>query len=82
MVLAAREMGKTLFESSEYAGRGRFSNTSDYHAYVSDLYWAYLLRAPDQGGWDFWAGLVPQVGAEGAGAHSIQAESSITTSRP
>jgi hypothetical protein len=44
MVLAAREMGKTLFESAEYAARAR-SN----HDYVYDLYKTYLLRSPDSG---------------------------------
>jgi hypothetical protein len=37
----------TLFESAEYAARNR-SN----HDYVYDLYKTYLMRDPDQGGWD------------------------------
>jgi len=59
MVLAAREMGKTLFESAEYSARNR-SN----HDYVYDLYETYLLRYPDSGGWSFWEGLVPSLGRE------------------
>lgn len=59
MVLAAREIGKTLFESAEYAARNR-SN----HDYVYDLYKTYLLRSPDSGGWAFWEGLVPALGRE------------------
>jgi len=59
MVLATREMGKTLFESADYALRNR-SN----HDYVYDLYETYLLRSPDSGGWVFWEGVVPSVGRE------------------
>ena len=59
MVMAARELGKTLFESSEYAARNR----SD-HWYVYDLYETYLLRGPDTGGWAYWESMVPSQGRE------------------
>jgi YD repeat-containing protein len=59
MVMAAREMGKTLFESAEYAAR----NTSN-HVYVQNLYETYLLREPDSGGWAFWESLIPTYGRE------------------
>jgi YD repeat-containing protein len=59
MVMAARELGKTLFESSEYAARGR----SD-HWYVYDLYETYLLRYPDAGGWAYWESQAPKIGRE------------------
>lgn len=59
MVMAAREMGKTLFESAEYAARVR-SN----HDYVYDLYKTYLLRSPDSGGWAYWESVVPVIGRE------------------
>lgn len=59
MVMAAREMGKTLFESAEYAARAR-SN----HDYVYDLYQTYLLRGPDSGGWAYWESVVPGIGRE------------------
>src|SRR3989442_12690534 len=59
MVRAARELGKTLFESAEYAARKR-SN----HDYVYDLYQTYMLRSPASGGWIFWEGLVPAIGRE------------------
>jgi PKD repeat protein len=49
MLLAVRELGKTLFESSEYAARNR-----DNHWYVYDLYETYLMREPDAPGWAFW----------------------------
>src|SRR5439155_8839538 len=49
MLLAVRELGKTLFESSEYAARNR-----DNHLYVYDLYKTYLMREPDTSGWAFW----------------------------
>jgi hypothetical protein len=47
--LAAVELGKTLFESAEYAGRNRSA-----HDYVYDLYKTYLMRDPDTSGWDYW----------------------------
>ncbi|HXD32516.1 MAG TPA: DUF4214 domain-containing protein, partial [Pyrinomonadaceae bacterium] len=59
MVMAAREMGKTLFESVDYAARAR-SN----HDYVYDLYKTYLMRSPDSGGWAYWESLVPGLGRE------------------
>ncbi|HKO99202.1 MAG TPA: DUF4214 domain-containing protein [Pyrinomonadaceae bacterium] len=59
LVLAAREFGKTVFESAEYAARNR----SD-HDYVYDLYKTYLMREPDQGGWDSWTAVVPLQGRE------------------
>ncbi|HEV2883902.1 MAG TPA: DUF4214 domain-containing protein, partial [Pyrinomonadaceae bacterium] len=59
LVLARREFGKTLFESSEYAARNR----SDQN-YVYDLYKTYLMREPDQGGWEDWTAAVPLYGRE------------------
>ena len=49
--LAAIELGRTLFESAEYAARNR-----DAHWYVYDLYKTYLMRDPDAGGWAMWEG--------------------------
>jgi YD repeat-containing protein len=49
MLLAVRELGKTLFESADYASRNR-----DNHWYVYDLYKTYLMRDPDAPGWTFW----------------------------
>jgi len=46
IVLTERELGKTLFESTEYALRGR-----NDHWFVYDLYKTYLMRDPDPGGW-------------------------------
>src|SRR5947207_509660 len=59
LVMATREMGKTLFESAEYALRAR----SD-HDYIYDLYKTYLMRSPDTGGWSYWEGQVPSLGRE------------------
>jgi YD repeat-containing protein len=59
MVMGARELGKTLFESSEYAARGR-----NDHWYVYDLFKTYLLRDPDSGGWAYWESQVPLIGRE------------------
>jgi RHS repeat-associated protein len=57
LLAACQSFGWALFQSQEYANR--FRSDRDY---VYDLYWAYLQRAPDQGGWDFWTG---QVAANG-----------------
>lgn len=59
MLIAMRELGMTVFESAEYAGRNR-SN----HDYVYDLYKAFLMRDPDSGGWSYWENLAPQIGRE------------------
>lgn len=45
----AKALGRALFESAEYAARQR----SD-EEFVNDLYWGYLQRAPDAGGFRFW----------------------------
>ena len=57
--LAAVELGKTLFESAEYAARNR-----NDHWYVYDLYKTYLMRDPDTSGWDFWTSQVAPNGRE------------------
>ena len=57
--LASIALGKTLFESAEYAARNR-----DNHWYVHDLYKTYLMRDPDAGGWAFWESQVPANGRE------------------
>ncbi len=59
LVVVTRELGKTLFESSEYAARAR-----DNHWYVYDLYKTYLMRDPDPAGWAFWESAVPASGRE------------------
>lgn len=59
LVVSGRELGMTLFESAEYAARNRSDRD-----YVYDLYKTYLLRDPDQGGWDFWTSVVPGAGRE------------------
>jgi YD repeat-containing protein len=52
--LIAVALGKTLFESAEYAARGR-----DDHWYVYDLYKTFLMREPDASGWTYWQSQVP-----------------------
>jgi YD repeat-containing protein len=59
MMIAVREMARTVFESAEYAGRGR-----DNHWYVYDLYETYLMRYPDASGWGFWEGQCNAYGRE------------------
>lgn len=50
---AMQNLGESLFNSSEYAARGR-----DNHWYVYDLYRAYLYREPDGGGWANWEAML------------------------
>src|SRR5690349_22192506 len=57
--LAAIELGKTVFESAEYAARQR-----DNHWYVYDLYKTYLMRDPDSTGWTNWENSLPSMGRE------------------
>jgi uncharacterized protein DUF4214 len=59
MLIALREMGRTIFESSDYAARSR----SD-HDYVHDLDKTFLLREPDSSGWAYWDVLVPSIGRD------------------
>lgn len=49
LLAAAKSVARGLFESTEYAARNR-TNTQ----YVTDLYNAYLQRAPDTSGLNFW----------------------------
>jgi len=53
LLSAAQSMGTNLFASAEYTARSRTNRD-----YVYDLYKAYFQREPDQGGWDFWTGLL------------------------
>jgi YD repeat-containing protein len=57
--LAALELGRTLFESADYAARNRTD-----HWYVYDLYKTYLMRDPDSGGWAMWESVVSTHGRE------------------
>lgn len=61
LLLQAQTLGAQLFTSAEYAARGRTDGQ-----YVSDLYWAYLQRAPDAGGLNFWTGEFNNCGANQA----------------
>ncbi|MGZ8842782.1 MAG: DUF4214 domain-containing protein, partial [Pyrinomonadaceae bacterium] len=60
LLMATREMGRTIFESAAYAARNRTD-----HEYVYDLYQTYLMRDPDIGGWAFWEGCIPPNGRLG-----------------
>jgi RHS repeat-associated protein len=66
LLTQAQSLGNTLFTSTEYANRNR-NNTQ----FVTDLYWAYLQRGPDQGGLDFW---VYQLTYNGASRETIRGE--------
>ena len=74
MAIAVREMGKTLFESAEYAVRNPdqgpaptsdcSGNPNNHCVYVYHLYKTYLNRNPDQPSWNNWASVVPTYGRE------------------
>jgi|GEM_PF-2486401 len=57
MMFAMREFGMTVFDSSEYFGRNRSDRD-----FVYDCYKTYLMRNPDQSGWDYWTSVVPVYG--------------------
>jgi YD repeat-containing protein len=59
VALAMTEFGMTVFESAEYADRQRTP-----HQYVYDLYKTYLMREPDEIGWEFWEGQCNTYGRE------------------
>ena len=59
VMLVGVALGKTLFESAEYAARNR-----NDHWYVYDLYKTFLLRDPDASGWAYWESVVPVNGRE------------------
>jgi YD repeat-containing protein len=67
---AAQALGRTILNSTEYATL----NPSDTHRFVSDLYWGYLQRAPDVGGWSWWEG---RVNSYGRGEGIVAFEESI-----
>lgn len=49
LIIAAQNLGTSLFTSTEYANRNRTNSQ-----FVTDLYAGYLQRSPDQGGYDGW----------------------------
>lgn len=59
LIAEAQGLGAQVFTSTEYAGRNR----SDQD-YVSDLYLAYMQRAPDQSGLNYWTGVITQCGSD------------------
>lgn len=51
LLVEAQNFGRDIFTSQEYANRGR---SGDPTLYVSDMYYAFLQRAPDTSGYAFW----------------------------
>src|SRR5215475_221140 len=49
-----RNLGSSLFTSTEYINRGRTDSE-----FVYDLYKAFLYREPDASGYAFWVSMVP-----------------------
>lgn len=56
----ARIFIREMFHSAEYINRARSDED-----YLSDLYWTYLQRAPDEGGYNFWLGVLRDQNAQG-----------------
>ena len=56
---AMRNLGATLFTSSEYIARGRTNEQ-----FVYDLYKAFLYREPDPDGFAYWVSVVPTNGRD------------------
>jgi YD repeat-containing protein len=52
-------LGRTLFKSTEYINLGRTDTQ-----FVTDLYWAFLQRAPDTPGLNWWVSQVPGAGRD------------------
>jgi RHS repeat-associated protein len=57
LLSTSRSIAQTLFNSTEYAQRNRTDAQ-----FVTDLYWSYLQRAPDAGGYQAWLNAVPTSG--------------------
>jgi RHS repeat-associated protein len=53
LLTQVQALGQTLFSSTEYAQRNR----SDAQ-FITDLYWTYLQRTPDTGGYNAWLALL------------------------
>jgi len=53
LLAQAQSLGTELFTSQEYLNRNR-TNAE----FITDLYWGYLQRAPDQGGYNWWLGIL------------------------
>jgi Domain of unknown function (DUF4214) len=66
----ARIFARSLFQSADYINR----NESDEN-YVDDLYWAYLRRAPEESGYNFWLSVLKNDEAQGLDGreHLLQA---------
>jgi len=60
LLAQARALGRSLFQSAEYAS----FNRSD-EEFVIDLYAAYLQRDPDPGGYEFWLSVLRSDNAQG-----------------
>ncbi len=56
----ARVFQRSLFLSAEYAARNRGDE-----GFVSDLYWGYLHRGPDEQGYNFWLSILRSDNAQG-----------------
>jgi len=60
LLAQARSLGRYLFYSSEYVSLNRTNEE-----FVADLYYAYLQREPDTGGYNFWLSVLQNDIAQG-----------------
>jgi YD repeat-containing protein len=55
-IAAAQALGRTLFGPTGAGAEYYALNPTDTPRFVSDLYWGFLQRAPDAGGFNWWLG--------------------------
>lgn len=70
MLTQARAFERSLFQSAEYASLSRSDED-----FVADLYWAYLMREPDEAGYNYWLSVLQNDNAQGFNGreHLLQA---------
>lgn len=70
LLAESRLFGRALFQSAAYAALNRSDED-----FVSDLYWGYLQRAPDESGYNFWLSVLRNDNAQGINGreHLLQA---------
>lgn len=64
LLTEARALGRAVFDSAEYKNITRSDED-----FITDLYYGYLGRAPDQGGFDFWLSVYRNDRAQGINGH-------------
>jgi hypothetical protein len=66
MLAEAKALGRALFQSADYASRNRSDED-----FVADLFYGYLQRAPDSGGYNAWLNVVRDYNAQGLNGREV-----------